>query len=175
MTRWSQEDVDRLNAERGVHRQKTTVLKTTHKYRAEPCIVTADLTLFTGKDLEQLDFARGRNDLGISHMPLKDRARLNGIDGDWFGSLKEGKRWIELKKLEALNQIGQLRRQVPYTLSVHGIVIGKWVADFVFGRFDLAEDDWEYRVEDCKGVKTELYRWKKKHVEAEYGITIVET
>jgi hypothetical protein len=29
-------------------------------------------------------------------------------------------------------------------------------------------------VEDVKGFKTELYRWKKKHVEAQYGIEIVE-
>ena len=28
--------------------------------------------------------------------------------------------------------------------------------------------------EDVKGFKTPLYRWKKKHVEAQYKITVVE-
>jgi hypothetical protein len=29
-------------------------------------------------------------------------------------------------------------------------------------------------VEDVKGMRTPMYRWKKKHVEAQYGITITE-
>ncbi len=61
--RWTQEDVDRINAQRGAklpaHIPPQTLearpvgktgieigLAKTHKYRAEPCIVTADLTLF---------------------------------------------------------------------------------------------------------------------------------
>ncbi len=30
-------------------------------------------------------------------------------------------------------------------------------------------------VEDVKGFKTPLYRWKKRHVEAQYGFRILET
>ena len=33
---------------------------------------------------------------------------------------------------------------------------------------------WRRVVEDVKGFKTPLYRWKKKHVEAQYGITVTE-
>lgn len=29
-------------------------------------------------------------------------------------------------------------------------------------------------VEDVKGIKTDLYKWKKKCVEAQYGIKIIE-
>jgi hypothetical protein len=29
-------------------------------------------------------------------------------------------------------------------------------------------------VEDVKGMRTPMYSWKKKHVEAEHGVTIVE-
>lgn len=36
---------------------------------------------------------------------------------------------------------------------------------------DIKHDD---VIEDVKGVKTALYLWKKKHVEAQYGITITE-
>lgn len=35
-------------------------------------------------------------------------------------------------------------------------------------------DTQPYVVEDVKGFKTPLYKWKKKHVEAQYGITIRE-
>ena len=33
----------------------------------------------------------------------------------------------------------------------------------------------DYMTEDVKGFKTPLYRWKKKHVAAQYGIDILET
>ena len=50
------------------------------------------------------------------------------------------------------------------------VCLGKYIADFRYraGRQGLLV------VEDVKGFKTPLYRWKKKHVEAQYGITVVE-
>ena len=47
--------------------------------------------------------------------------------------------------------------------------IGKYIADFEFYLPNGTRV-----VEDAKGVRTALYRWKKRHVEAQYGITIVE-
>ena len=54
-------------------------------------------------------------------------------------------------------------------LEVAGAQIGKYVADFVY-----IENDEEV-IEDSKGYRTPLYRWKKKHVEAQYKRKIKET
>jgi hypothetical protein len=50
----------------------------------------------------------------------------------------------------------------------HHALVGIYRADFAYRTADGTV------VEDVKGVRTALYRWKKKHVEAEYGVTIVE-
>ena len=49
-------------------------------------------------------------------------------------------------------------------------VIGHYVADFAY----VDERTGQRVIEDVKGVKTAMYRWKKKHTEAQYGITITE-
>ena len=153
------------------------------KYRAIPCIVTEDLTLFTSEDIAQLQFAAGRADQGAAHIALKHRAALAGIQGTWFGSLKEGRRFIELVRLQTAGEISALQCQFVYELfapclyrpGVEGlrpnspISLGKYIADFIY----YAKDG--FVVEDTKGVRTALYRWKKKHVEAQYGFSIRET
>ena len=54
-------------------------------------------------------------------------------------------------------------------MIVSGITIGHYVADFEYLEGDVRI------VEDVKGMKTPLYRWKKKHFEAQYGLKIRET
>jgi len=95
------------------------------------------------------------------------------VDGIWFASTKEGRRYRELRLLAAAGAIAALERQPAYPLSVLAadgarVVIGKYVGDF---RYQTADGS---VVEDATGVRTPLYRWKRRHVEAEYGITIVE-
>lgn len=145
-----------------------------HKYRAIPCIVTADLTLFTRDDIVQAAAASGRT---IEQLPLKTLAQQQGIIGEWFGSTKEAKRWIELKRLEAADRIRGLRRQVTYHLVVNGIVIGRWIADFEYVERDENLHDIFCAIvrEDSKGIRTPLYRRTKAHVEAQYGWKIRET
>ena len=106
----------------------------------------------------------------------KYNARKTEVDGIVFDSQAEAHRWVQLNLLLRAGHIRNLQRQVKYPLEVSTPEgppqrIGSYYADFVY---------WDNTrrttvVEDVKGYKTPLYRWKKKHVEAQYGIEIVET
>ena len=85
-----------------------------------------------------------------------------------------------MKARQHAKEISGLMRQVPFELSVLprdplmattvGFQrIGTYVADFVY------LEDGARVVEDVKGMKTDMYRWKKKHLLAEYGVQIKET
>lgn len=92
------------------------------------------------------------------------------IEGITFASIKEGRRYIFLKKLEAAKEISLLRLQVPFYIKVNGEKVCRYVADFVY--FDKAG---KRIVEDCKGFKTDIYKLKKKLLAATAGINITET
>jgi hypothetical protein len=104
------------------------------------------------------------------------------VDGITFASKAEARRYQELKVLEKSGQISGLELQPVFRLlaasttgTVRGALrelpaVGKYVADFAY--YD--ERTGQRIIEDVKGVKTALYRWKKKHTEAQYGITITE-
>lgn len=97
-----------------------------------------------------------------------------------FDSVKEFRRWQELKLLQRAEEIHDLQRQVPFVLiptqkDEHGKVVErelKYIADFVY----LANDGtgWRRVVEDVKGLKTEVYRIKKKMMLYRHGIRIQE-
>ena len=107
--------------------------------------------------------------------------RPTTIDGERFDSQREADRWSELRLLERAGEIRNLRRQVSFTLHARNAdraagTVGVYVADFVYDEHVRAGAlAWELRVEDCKGMRTPLYVWKKKHMLAEYGIAILET
>lgn len=78
---------------------------------------------------------------------------------------------MELKLLERAGAIKDLKRQVPYMLidkSRYGRAI-KYVADFVY-----YEDD-KLVVEDVKGVRTPVYKLKKRLMAERFGIEVKET
>lgn len=148
-----------------------------HKFRAEPCIVTADFTVFTTADLQQLAYAQGRPDQANSKTSLRVRALQLGISGDWFGSLKEGRRWIELSQFQKVGAIRGLERQPNFDLFVtspngQSVKIGFFHADFRY-----VTEDGQTIIEDTKSTATatEAYRLRKRMVEAQYGISITET
>lgn len=97
-----------------------------------------------------------------------------------FDSVKEFSRWQELKLLQRAGEIHDLQRQVPFVLiptqkDERGKVVErelKYIADFVY----LANDGtgWRRVVEDVKGLKTEVYRIKKKLMLYRNGIRIQE-
>ena len=110
----------------------------------------------------------------------KYHAQLVTLDGQNFDSKKEARRYQQLKSMELSGQITGLELQPRYALTTHcylgrSEVVGEYVADFRY--LDLRPGvDPEVTIEDVKSAatKTALYQWKKKHVELEYGITIVE-
>lgn len=120
-------------------------------------------------------------------MAHKYGAKPTVVDGIRFASQKEARRYQELKLLERAGEVRDIELQPVYELDVIGgfvkdvrRTIGKYKADFRYrGRVRICGEneitlEWRQIVEDVKGFKTPLYRWKKKHVEAQYGITVVE-
>ncbi len=103
----------------------------------------------------------------------KYRAKPTIVDGIRFASKKESKRYGDLKLLAKNEEICNLECQVKFPLMVDKMVIGRYIADFTYDVIKL--DRLVYTVEDVKGMKTPLYRWKKKHFEAQYAIKIKET
>lgn len=106
--------------------------------------------------------------------PQKRRSKYGAVktvvDGRTFHSAKEARRYQELKLLQQAGKIDFINLQPEYLLMVKGVKLGVYRADFVY--LDLETN--HAVVEDVKGFKTPLYRWKKKHVEAQYQIKIRE-
>lgn len=104
----------------------------------------------------------------------KFNAKATVVDGIRFASMAEAKRYGELKLSLKAKRIAHLECQPVFPLIVNGVKVGKYVADFRY-----VVPAWDYEeptivVEDVKGMKTPMYRLKKKIVEAQYGITITE-
>lgn len=85
-----------------------------------------------------------------------------------FDSQLEAKRFQELELLKKAGTIDKLQFHRHWDLHVNGQLIGYYEADFTY------TENGETVIEDTKGFKTPLYRWKKKHLFAEYGIKIRE-
>ena len=99
----------------------------------------------------------------------KYKAKPITIDGIRFASTKEGKRYTELKLLERAGEISRLELQPRYDITINGVKVCTYVADFSY--FDKSSRV----VEDVKGMKTPVYRLKRKLVEALYpGVKITE-
>lgn len=97
------------------------------------------------------------------------------VDGIKFQSKREAKAWSGLRLAERVGEIRDLKRQVPFILhAAGGKIVGKYMADFTF--YEQAEDRtaWLFVVADAKGMPTDVYVWKKRHMMAEYGIEIRE-
>lgn len=105
------------------------------------------------------------------------------VNGIWFDSQKEARRYQELLSLEGLGLIADLRLQVNFTLQeaytkpngerVRAIV---YKADFTYYQKDQNGDYTLYIVEDVKSraTKTPVYRMKKKIMQEKFRIQIKE-
>jgi len=98
----------------------------------------------------------------------KYRAIRTEVDGIMFASKKEALRYKELKFLLQEQRISDLVLQPKFPIQVNGKKICTYIADFMYN------EDGKQVVEDVKGVKTSVYRIKKKLTEAIYNITIKE-
>jgi len=122
----------------------------------------------------------------------KYKAVKTTIDGITFDSKKEAKRYTELKLLEKAGMITHLELQPVYQITVNGVDICKYKADFQYftvraeGNEQCYNSKGEWQtptktgqkegqiVEDAKGFKTPIYRLKKKLVEACYPGTLIK-
>ena len=94
-----------------------------------------------------------------------------------FDSKKEMQRYKDLELLESTDYICNLELQKKFLLQ-EGYTNAKgkkirpiyYIADFYY--FDLLKEKWV--VEDTKGVRTEVYKLKKKLFEYIYNLTIDE-
>jgi hypothetical protein len=110
-------------------------------------------------------------------VPRKYRNIPATIDGIKFDSQKEGMRYVQLRQLERNGEITELKPHPKFNLwaATNGgqgepVKIGTYSADFAYIQ------DGERVVEDCKSgpTKTTSYRLRKKIVEANYNIEIIE-
>lgn len=86
-------------------------------------------------------------------------------DGIKFASKKERKRYLELQLLKKSSEVLFFLRQTP--MHLQGGV--KYILDFLV--FWAAG---HVTFEDVKGMRTSMYKTKKKLVESTYKITITE-
>jgi hypothetical protein len=92
------------------------------------------------------------------------------VDGIAFDSKKEAARHGELQLLAKAGAIQDLRLQMPFELipKQAGERAVRYIADFVY------MENGKMIVEDVKGVKTDVYKIKKKLMLAVHGIRIRE-
>lgn len=118
----------------------------------------------------------------------KYRNKKIQVNGETFDSMKELRRWRDLKLLEKAGEITELRRQVPFELLPNqrepdkigprggrkpGRIIERkavYVADFVY-----RDRDGQEVIEDCKGMRTKEYILKRKLLLFRFGIRILES
>lgn len=109
----------------------------------------------------------------------KYKAIKTEVDGIVFDSKKEAARYSVLKMMEKAGQISHLELQPQFKVEINGKKICTYKADFQYIDKNIRGMDGQYGamvVEDVKGMKTPVYRLKKKLVEASYpGTVITET
>jgi hypothetical protein len=99
----------------------------------------------------------------------KYKNRRVKLDGYTFDSQAEANRYAELKLLERAGKITRLLLQPLYSFQINNKVIFTYFADFQY-----MNEHGNMVIEDVKGVRTPLYKLKKKIIEARYDIKITE-
>ena len=105
----------------------------------------------------------------------KYHSRKTVVNGIKFDSRREADAYCKLFLLERAGKISNLRLQVPYELQEKFTLKGKtiraikYVADFVY-----TDENGVEHIIDVKGVRTEVYKLKKKMFMYRYKKTIEE-
>ena len=108
----------------------------------------------------------------------KYKSKKTTVNGKVFDSRKEAHRYEELLLLQRRGEIAQLKCQVPFELlprqtDESGKILYrscKYIADFTY-----YDKNGNYIVEDVKGMKTDVYKLKKKMMYYFHKIEIKET
>lgn len=94
--------------------------------------------------------------------------RKTEVDGFVFDSRREANRYLELKILERAGEIAALELQPKFEMVVNGVKICDYYADFRY------QEGGRTIVEDAKGVRTDVFRIKKKLLKAIHDVDVVE-
>lgn len=92
------------------------------------------------------------------------------VDGVFFHSKREARRYKELKALSQVGVISELETQPKFKLDINGTHICNYFADFKY--FDNERN--QEVVEDVKGVRTQVYKLKKRMMKAIHDIEVEE-
>ena len=90
------------------------------------------------------------------------------VDGIKFASKAEANRYVLLRERQRQGEISDLEMQPKFPITLNNRPICSYYADFRY------TENGEAVIEDVKGVRTAIYRLKKKLTEAAYGIKITE-
>jgi hypothetical protein len=112
--------------------------------------------------------ARGQMLVTAVRRRNKYGAVKTAVNGIIFDSKREAGHYVELLTRMRAGEISDLKIQVPFPITINGKKICKYIADFTF------IENGKLKVADSKGMKTGVYKLKKKMVEAFYGIEILE-
>lgn len=140
------------------------------------------------------DYAGPTTDTARPVKRSKFGAKSVTVDGLRFDSKREASRYAVLKVRMQAGDIRRLRCQPRYALCPliieHGDVrdintgsnsprrcpVSEYVADFEYEESDRGYGgiSWRLVIEDTKGVRTDIYKLKKRWFETQYGIAVVE-
>lgn len=110
--------------------------------------------------------------------PRQDhRSKYGNLKTEYNGTVFHSKKEAEyaktldwMKKITTpSDRVLRYDMQVPFQIIMNGIKIAKYIADFKVFYADGSEE-----IIDVKGVRTNIYVLKKKLVEAQYGVKIIE-
>lgn len=104
--------------------------------------------------------------------PVADKSRRS-VDGIVFDSVREAKRYGELRLLERAKKIDRVLCQVPFDVMVKGKLLCRFTVDFAYR--DLAKSVTIYEeVKSTGTAKDAAYRLRRKAAEQFHGIKITE-
>ncbi len=106
----------------------------------------------------------------LNSKTTKYRNKITIVDGIRFDSKAEARRWEKLRSWYHQGIITKLGRQPKFPFHIHGKLMFTYIADFKYTDIQTGIEI----IEDVKGVKTPMYKLKKKIIEEMYGITITE-
>jgi len=96
-------------------------------------------------------------------------------DGHWFDSQKEKSWYIKYKLMEQAGEIKDLKMQVPFTLiETFKLQDKTYIKTIYKADFTFIDKQGKYHVIDVKGIRTDVYKLKKKLMAWKYGIEIEE-
>jgi len=104
------------------------------------------------------------------NVSAKSERTHEGIVFDSKAEMNYYKKLVLFKKADMpLFRVVDIKRQFVFQCTVNDIKVCKYICDFV-----VTYADGRIEYVDVKGMKTATYRIKKKFVEAQFGVKIIE-